>query len=240
MPLAPRELRLIHEQLYTLLSISPSDVFAVMLDDMRANEDTGPSRKNIIAFLTRDALLRLEKLFESGDNSDAEDTLQKGLEDVLPSLEPLDQSSVLVLLGSLPKISSRTASEGSTRSFVKLLTRSIKHGSTSDKTAPYVHAMEAYIRRNPPLRPLDGLIFAGDHGQALVRLSLEKREEDAVTVVEKTMEWVEKGTRDLGTKDAKELAGDIVDGYLRGLKVSLLSFPFVMADKLTGVVLHSR
>ncbi|ORX38269.1 hypothetical protein BD324DRAFT_346271 [Kockovaella imperatae] len=215
----PRELRLIHEQIFTLLSISPNDVFAVALDDIRANEETGASRQNIINFLSRDAKPKLDSLLSEGDHQDAEEMLQNGLEDVCATASGEDKEAILNLMGSLPRISGPRASSSAVRRFVKFVTRSVKAGSSVDKTAPIVKVFAGFAKRAPSdLDAVEALAFPADHGTAMISLSLEKRDESAMTILDKTVRWIALAGKYLAGKDGQGLAADIAEAYLRGLK----------------------
>ena len=218
---APKELALVHEQLFTFLSIRPKDVFAVMLDDIRSNEDSEGSRRNIVDFLTLHAASQLLTIFQDRKHEEAEVILQRGLEDLLPAAPSDNKLRILEFLGSLPRLSGKKATGDSASKFARTIRKSVKAGSSSAHTSGLVRAFNDYIKRDPPLDLEDELDFLVDHGVALVDLSLNKRDTAACGMIKRVSERLEKSKSSL--KGSRGLVADVNETVLKGLTVSLLS-----------------
>ena len=216
---APKELALVHEQLFTFLSIRPGDVFAVMLDDVKSNQDSEGSRRNILDFLTRHAASHLQTIFQDRKHDEAEMILQRGLEDLLPTISSEDKLRILQFLGSLPRLSGKKATADAASKFARTIRKSIKSGSSSAQTAGTVQAFNSYMERNPPMSLMDELDFIADHGVALVDLCLNKRDKAACAMIKRESEGLERGKSSL--KGSRGLVADVNEVVLKGLTVSL-------------------
>lgn len=187
---APRELRHVRESLYTLLTVSPTDAFAVMADDCKGSEEeTGASRRNILGYLEGPAASARRDILESGHNLDAEKVFREGFTEVLGTTAISETRLVVGLLIPLSTISGKHATIASTSAFVRTLTNSLHPGSSTALTQPLVRLFADLIRRKPPLDPRYATLFLSAHGGAVVALAIEKEDAVAVGLVEKLRLW---------------------------------------------------
>ena len=231
---APRELKHVQESLLALLSVSPADVFTVMTDDCKGSEEeTGASRRNILAFLEGPAAEARRDILESGDHVDAEKTFHSGFIDVLQTTAIAETRLVLGLLLPLSIFSGRNASPASASAFCKTLAGSLHRGSSTALTQPLIRLFAAFVGRNPPLDPRYALMFLSNHGAALIALALEKQDGVAVGLVERSRGWTAgalilwlKGTLDSDQDiSSSSLIPAFCNTTLDGLMVSLQYSP---------------
>jgi len=129
---APRELQLVRESIFILLSVSPTDVFAVMADDCKGSqEETGASRRNILEFLETAGKGPgpLRGILESGDYLDAEKVFREGFTEVLTTTAIAETRLVLGLLSPLSTVSGKNATIASTSAFIRIMTTSLHGGA---------------------------------------------------------------------------------------------------------------
>lgn len=205
---APRELKHVRESLYTLLTVSPTDVFAVMADDCKGSEEeTGASRRNILEFLEIPAA-SVKEILESGNHLDAEKVFREGFIDVLTTTAIAETRLVLGLLIPLSTVSGKRATTGSSSAFIRTMTTSLHPGSSTALTGPLVRLFAEFIDRDPPVDPRYALLFFSAHGGAVVALALEKQDSRAKGLIERLKAWTGAAVKSWSDK-ASEEEGDV-------------------------------
>lgn len=169
-----------HEALFTLLSVSPVDVFAVMADDCRGSEEeTGASRRNILDFLQLHCQQAREDTLESGRNLEAEETFRKGFEAVMETTAIAETRLILGLILPLSTVSGENATVASTSRFVRTLTKSLHAGSSSALTQPLVKLFAELCHRTSKMDGREALGFWAEHGSATLILALDREDKYA-------------------------------------------------------------
>ena len=209
---APKELKLVHEALCLLLSVSASDVFAVMADDCRGSEEeTGASRRNILDFLQKDAVNQRKDILESGNHQDVEATFRTGFEGVLETTAIAETRLVLGLLLPLSTISGKNATPESAGRFARTLAVSLRAGSSTPLTTPLIRLFAEFVKPNPPLEAPEALNFLAAHGAAVVLMALEKDDRAAILLIGGLTRWVDETVKLWKTKPGK---GDLAENKL--------------------------
>jgi hypothetical protein len=225
---APNELKHVRDSIFTLLSVSPNDVFAVMLDDFRGSEEeTGASRRNILEFLYKVAGEERKKLLESGDRLDVEKTFREGFGDLVASLPWNEAVKVLAMMVRLSTISGRNRTEETCGDFARILRKALRPGRGGKELEELLGLFDLFMKKNPPVDSRGVLVFFATHGEGVVELAFEA--DSAVArkiIVDHLDEWVEDSqkiwrsdTRGRDFKE-KEVGPDFCVALLRGLRVS--------------------
>ncbi|WRT68687.1 uncharacterized protein IL334_005667 [Kwoniella shivajii] len=187
----PRELKYVKESLQTLLSVSPIDVFGVMIDDCRGSEEeTGASRRNILEYLRTDAAETRKTILETGNNLTAEDIFRKGLFDVLQNSVSEEESElILELLEPLSTISGKNALTKTKNRYMKALINSLPPNSTTQKTQHLTDIFKRYVGKIMPIDPRYIILFLAQHGAAVIELGLESKDPSAEWLLDGLKDW---------------------------------------------------
>jgi hypothetical protein len=182
---APAELRHVKKALFTLLDVSPSEVFSIMAEDCKGSEaDTGASRRNILEFLNTDAKAKRRELLESGKYIEAEQTFSAGFYDVLTTTAIAETRMILGLLLPLSTISGRNSTKTSSGRYAKTLIKCLHSKSSMGMTIPLIKLWEDFAARADGLDPRWTLCFLADHGAAVVQAAMEKGDKEAKSILE--------------------------------------------------------
>lgn len=182
----------VRDSLYTLMTVAPSDVFAVMADDCRGSEEeTGASRRNILDFLYHDARDARRDILETGSNLEAEKFFREGFTQVLRAVPQVDVKPILEMLLPLSTISGKDAIEAAKAVFFKTLTHSVPRDSPVEAVWPIIGVFVEFIKRAEPRDSRYPLLFLAAHGPAVVELGLQKQDNLAKKVLDHLDGWVE-------------------------------------------------
>jgi hypothetical protein len=188
----------VKDVLQTLLSISPTDVFSVMVDDCRGSEEeTGASRRNIVEYLRSDAVDVRKRVLESGDNLEAEKVFREGFLDVLRRTAVAESRVILEILIPLSTVSGRNATRETMEAFLRALSRAIPSLSTAE---PFIRIFDDFLGRDPALDSISPFRFLADHGGAVVRMAIAE-DPAGVRIVERLRRWTVEAVENLNDGD---------------------------------------
>ncbi|OCF57729.1 hypothetical protein L486_05194 [Kwoniella mangroviensis CBS 10435] len=205
----PRELRYVKESLQTLFSVSPSEVFQVMIDDCKnTEEETGTSRLNILQYLQNDLAERRKEMLESGINPEAENVVREGLFEILEHANERESKILFGILENLSTISGKNVNQKTKSKYIKALIRSVPSKSSIEKTQPLLESFRRYIEKASPIDPRVGILLFVKHGEVVIRQSMSKNDSTAIWLVNRlkgcTREVLDKWTMKGDDQDLEE------------------------------------
>ncbi|WVQ68536.1 uncharacterized protein L199_006745 [Kwoniella botswanensis] len=186
----PRELRYVKESLQTLFSVSPSEVFQVMIDDCKnTEEETGTSRLNILHYLQNDLAEQRKEMLESGINTEAEDVVREGFFEILEHANERENKIILGILENISTISGKNVKQKTKSRYIKALIRSVPSKSSIEKTQPLLESFRRYIEKASPIDPRVGILFSAKHGGVFIKQAMSKNDSTAIWMVNRLKGW---------------------------------------------------
>jgi hypothetical protein len=225
--IAPSELKHVREAISTLLSIAPTDVFSVMIDDFRGSEqETGASRRNILEFLIKEAEPERRKFLESGDYPEVESTVRRGFADIIQDLGWEERIKILTMLGRFSSISGKKAKAEAAEDYLRLMRKALRSGEGLDRVEKLIEVSEDFLSRKPSVDPRAVIVFFTPHAEGILGLAIEREHKIAQDFLTLYLSgWIDdslKAWRSGSDKDYAEskVAPDFCDTILHALRVS--------------------
>ncbi|WWC90429.1 uncharacterized protein L201_005364 [Kwoniella dendrophila CBS 6074] len=246
----PRELKYVKESLQTLLSVSPTEVFSVMMDDCKnSEEETGASRRNILEYIQHDTAQQRKELFETGKHIEAENILREGLFDIQQNATQEERTIILGILEPMFSVSTGIASAETKKKYVKALITSIPPKSPSEQIQPLIVKFRNYITKTSPIDSRLGILFISRYGEFIVSQALGKNDPTPKWLLDKLKEWTSAAVDRWSSGDNDKELGEnnlspsfvktILPTFLRECKNLYRRKDFTKAGDLIEVVLYA-
>ncbi|WWC63604.1 uncharacterized protein I303_106209 [Kwoniella dejecticola CBS 10117] len=186
----PRELKYVKDSLHMLLSVSPAEVFSVMIDDCRnPEEDTGASRKNILKYLEINAAEQRKELLENGRHPEVEETLRNGLFDILTNANEEESKLIIGLLEPMSSISGKNSTEESRARYLKALINSIPSKSSASRVQDLIIAFKRYTEKAAPVDPRLAVLLLARYGEMVIKQGMGENDFSLRWIFHKMKEW---------------------------------------------------
>ncbi|WWC71285.1 uncharacterized protein I206_105238 [Kwoniella pini CBS 10737] len=186
----PRELKYVKDSLHMLLTVSPPEVFSVMIDDCKnSEEDTGASRKNILEYLQTDAAEQRKDILESGKNPETEQVFRDGLFELLKKASEDEGRMILGMLEPIPTVSGKNATDETKTKYLKALINSLPPKSPTNKVKELLISFKRYIEKAAPVDSRLAFLLLAKHGEMVIKQGLGENDFSLRWIFHRLKDW---------------------------------------------------